>query len=87
MTSEKRPQTRLTGTASQFAVYVEMTAARSRGAFSFDPNTCGDIENARHRHGQGLRALQSSLTLQGRMARISIASLFRPLGTQRSVRS
>jgi hypothetical protein len=45
MTSEKRPQTRLTGTASQFAVYAEMTAARSRGGFSFDPNTCGYIEN------------------------------------------
>jgi hypothetical protein len=45
---EKRPQTRLTGTASQFAVYAAHggTAARSRGAFSFDPNTCGDIENA-----------------------------------------
>jgi hypothetical protein len=54
------PSTDLTGTASQFAVYAAHggRAARPRGALSFDPNTCGDIENAP-------RATQHMLCLHG----------------------
>ena len=68
--NEKRPRLASRG-RFLIAVYAAtgMAASRSRGTFSLDPNTYGDIDNAHHRHSQGLRAPHTAVPLQRGMGR------------------